>query len=248
MERRARKAPRTMGFSFTRRDSDPDRARSDLAAAVEIIAAAEEVEQALDDATERLKRDLTDEAFEEQQRLIAGAARIKTEAGVSLPAPIKRRNNMAKNETQERRNGRSGRCPADRPQRRVDQEDDRPRQEARRRHLSTSSTRPCPQDQMSSEQIEDIMSALTDMGINVVENDEDSDDDDEDKEPEPRSRTRSIRSTTAAPAPRRRPRRKPSTAPTTRSACTCARWARSNCSPARARSPSPSASRPAATR
>ena len=35
--------PRAMGFSFTRRDSDPDRARSDLAAAVEIIAAGEEV-------------------------------------------------------------------------------------------------------------------------------------------------------------------------------------------------------------
>jgi len=64
------KGPRTMGFSFTRRDSDPDRARSDLAAAVEIIAAAEEVEKALEDATERLKRDFTDEALEEQQRLM----------------------------------------------------------------------------------------------------------------------------------------------------------------------------------
>jgi DNA primase len=64
------KGPRAMGFSFTRRDSDPDRARSDLAAAVEIIAASEEVEQALVDATERLKRDLTDEALAEQQRLI----------------------------------------------------------------------------------------------------------------------------------------------------------------------------------
>jgi DNA primase len=64
------RAPRSMGFSFTRRDSDPDRARSDLAAAVEIISAAEEVEKALEDATERLKRDLTDEALEEQQRLI----------------------------------------------------------------------------------------------------------------------------------------------------------------------------------
>ena len=63
-------APRTMGFSFTRRDSDPERARSDLAAAVEILFAAEEVEKALEDATERLKRDLTDEALEEQQRLI----------------------------------------------------------------------------------------------------------------------------------------------------------------------------------
>jgi DNA primase len=63
-------APRSMGFSFTRRDSDPDRARSDLAAAVEIIAASEEVEKALEDATQRLKRDLTDEALAEQQRLI----------------------------------------------------------------------------------------------------------------------------------------------------------------------------------
>ena len=60
------KAPRSMGFSFTRRDSDPDRARSDLAAAVEIIAAAEEVDKALEDATERLKRDMTDEALEER--------------------------------------------------------------------------------------------------------------------------------------------------------------------------------------
>ncbi|WP_395623355.1 RNA polymerase sigma factor RpoD [Sphingomonas daechungensis] len=40
-----------------------------------------------------------------------------------------------------------------------------------------------PQDQMSSEQIEDIMSAINDMGINVVENDEASDDD-EDKQEE----------------------------------------------------------------
>lgn len=64
------KGPRTMGFSFTRRDSDPDRARSDLAAAVEIIAAAEEVETALEHATERLKRDFTDAALEEQQRLV----------------------------------------------------------------------------------------------------------------------------------------------------------------------------------
>ena len=54
------------------------------------------------------------------------------------------------------------------------------------------------------------MSALNDMGINVVENDEDGDDDDEDeKEAEPQSRTRSIRSTTAAPAPPPRSRRKP---------------------------------------
>ena len=65
------KAPRAMGFSFTRRDSDPHRARSDLAAAVEIIAAAEEVEKALEHATELLKRDFTEDALAEQQRLMA---------------------------------------------------------------------------------------------------------------------------------------------------------------------------------
>src|SRR4051794_4507838 len=39
-----------------------------------------------------------------------------------------------------------------------------------------------PQDQMSSEQIEDVMSALNDMGINVVDSTEASDDDDEEEE------------------------------------------------------------------
>jgi len=70
-------ARRTMGFSFTRPDSDPTRARSDLAAAVEIIAAAEEVDRALAHATERLKRDLTDEALQEQQRLIAAQQTLR---------------------------------------------------------------------------------------------------------------------------------------------------------------------------
>jgi RNA polymerase primary sigma factor len=42
-----------------------------------------------------------------------------------------------------------------------------------------------PQDQMSSEQIEDIMSALNDMGINVVESAEAGDDEEEEKEAEP---------------------------------------------------------------
>jgi RNA polymerase primary sigma factor len=41
-----------------------------------------------------------------------------------------------------------------------------------------------PQDQMSSEQIEDVMSAISEMGVNIVENEEASDDEEE-KEPEP---------------------------------------------------------------
>jgi RNA polymerase primary sigma factor len=41
-----------------------------------------------------------------------------------------------------------------------------------------------PQDQMSSEQIEDVMSALNEMGVNVVENEEADEDDDKSDEPE----------------------------------------------------------------
>src|SRR3954452_10658976 len=41
-----------------------------------------------------------------------------------------------------------------------------------------------PQDQMSSEQIEDVMSALNDMGINIVENDEAGEDGEAEKEAE----------------------------------------------------------------
>lgn len=44
-----------------------------------------------------------------------------------------------------------------------------------------------PQDQMSSEQIEDVMSAISEMGVNIVENEERGDDDEEeekDSEPE----------------------------------------------------------------
>src|SRR3954452_16775443 len=42
-----------------------------------------------------------------------------------------------------------------------------------------------PSDQMSPDQIEDIMSAINDMGINVVESAEDSEDEDDDKDTEP---------------------------------------------------------------
>ncbi|KAB7648760.1 RNA polymerase sigma factor RpoD [Polymorphobacter fuscus] len=49
-----------------------------------------------------------------------------------------------------------------------------------------------PQDQMSSEQIEDVMAALSEMGINIIENDEPADDgaeaaraEDDEDEPEP---------------------------------------------------------------
>ena len=41
-----------------------------------------------------------------------------------------------------------------------------------------------PQDQMTSEQIEDVMSAISEMGVNIVESDEDAEDKEDDSGPE----------------------------------------------------------------
>src|SRR5829696_4898196 len=41
-----------------------------------------------------------------------------------------------------------------------------------------------PQDQMSSEQIEDVMSAISEMGVNIVETADDADDDDDEPGPQ----------------------------------------------------------------
>ncbi len=108
-----------------------------------------------------------------------------------------------------------------------------------------------PSEEVSSDQIEDIYAMLNEMGINVVEQEEGADDE-EDKPTDERGRRR--RRATASwsrPSPRRSPpprRRSRPSAPTIRCACICARWARSSCCRARAKSPSPSASRPAARR
>ncbi|HET7708721.1 MAG TPA: DNA primase [Sphingomicrobium sp.] len=66
-----------MSFSFTRPDTAPDRACADLAAAVETLAASEEVERALLAATERFKKDMSDDAWDEQQRLIDTQRQLK---------------------------------------------------------------------------------------------------------------------------------------------------------------------------
>ena len=98
-----------------------------------------------------------------------------------------------------------------------------------------------PSEQVSSEMIEDTMAMLNDIGINVVESDEGEEA--RRRPPSPPARPRRARRTSPA-ATSTRPI---SAAPTTRSACTSARWARWSCFRARARSPSPSASRPGAT-
>jgi DNA primase len=58
-----------LGFSFTRRDADPERARRDLVLVIETLAARPGLEAALDAATARLKEVGDDAAFQEQQRL-----------------------------------------------------------------------------------------------------------------------------------------------------------------------------------
>ena len=57
-----------MAFTFTRADSDPERATRDLEAAIETLAAQREIAAALEDATERLKTG-DESAWDEQRRL-----------------------------------------------------------------------------------------------------------------------------------------------------------------------------------
>ncbi len=83
-----------------------------------------------------------------------------------------------------------------------------------------------PPDQVSSEQIEDVMSMLSDMGVNIIEAEEVEDDSSKDL-------------TWLTPTPNnwrlRKPARRRWTGPMIRCACTCARWARWNCCRARAK-------------
>ena len=79
-----------------------------------------------------------------------------------------------------------------------------------------------PPDQVSSEQIEDVMSMLSEMGINIIEDDDAEEED---------SKSTAVAEIGKKGDCRARVRQgaRSSTAPTIRCACTCARWARSNC-------------------
>ena len=85
----------------------------------------------------------------------------------------------------------SRRRTADRPQRGVDQEADRARPSGAATSPIDELNEALPQDQMSSEQIEDVMSAISEMGVNIVETDEDAQEEDgEDEEAEAAGRGR----------------------------------------------------------
>ena len=62
---------RGLGFSFTRRDAEPERACRDLVLAIETLAARPGLDAALEAATMRLKELGDEAAFQEQQRLRA---------------------------------------------------------------------------------------------------------------------------------------------------------------------------------
>ena len=99
-----------------------------------------------------------------------------------------------------------------------------------------------PPEEVSPDQIEDIMTMFSDLGINVV----DADEVEEAAEPSLSTRKR----TTGRQARNCRSSRSASprlaNAPTIPCACICARWGRSNSCRAKARSPLPSGSRLAA--
>ena len=77
---------RGLGFSFTRRDADPDRARRDLILAIETLAARPGLDAALEAATARVMDEGDDLAFEEQKRLLVARIEADTQLATLFEA------------------------------------------------------------------------------------------------------------------------------------------------------------------
>ena len=77
---------RGLGFSFTRRDADPERACRDLALVIETLAARPGLDAALEAATARLKDEGDDAAFREQQRLLQARGEADTQLATLIEA------------------------------------------------------------------------------------------------------------------------------------------------------------------
>jgi DNA primase len=77
---------RGLGFSFTRREADPERARRDLVLAIETLAARPGLDAALAAATARLKDEGDEAAFQEQQRLRAARDEAEQELATLFEA------------------------------------------------------------------------------------------------------------------------------------------------------------------
>jgi DNA primase len=65
------RSQKSLAFSFTRRDADPERASRDLVLVIDTLAARPGLDAALEAATARLKEEGDEAAFQEQQRLRA---------------------------------------------------------------------------------------------------------------------------------------------------------------------------------
>ena len=77
---------RGLGFSFTRRDAEPERACRDLALVIETLAARPGLDAALAAATARLKDEGDDAAFREQQRLLQARGEADTQLATLIEA------------------------------------------------------------------------------------------------------------------------------------------------------------------
>ena len=71
------RSQKSLAFSFTRRDADPERASRDLVLVIDTLAARPGLDAALEAATARLKDDGDEAAFEEQQRLRAARDEVE---------------------------------------------------------------------------------------------------------------------------------------------------------------------------
>jgi len=77
---------RGLGFSFTRRDAEPERACRDLALVIATLAARPGLDAALEAATARLKDEGDEAAFREQQRLLTARSEADSELATLFEA------------------------------------------------------------------------------------------------------------------------------------------------------------------
>ena len=105
-----------------------------------------------------------------------------------------------------------------------------------------------PSEEVNSEQIEHVLATFSEMGINVVETEDTSDEEEQREEPEEETEAESAELIEVRRAVPAKSEPKSDLAPMIPCACICAQWNRSSCFRARAKWPSPSASKPAAKR
>jgi DNA primase len=156
-------------FCFNRIDADPERAQRDLVLAVDTLAARPELDAAYAAATVRLAEAFDEATFDEQKRLKAALAELdETCQGWSGRADgngIGER--MAKTETSESEERTEG---GDAPLIDLNEADLKKLiSRAKKRGYITVDELNGAVGEMNTDQIEDVMSALNEMGVNVVE-------------------------------------------------------------------------------